>query len=154
MRKIILLGMILSSAALLLAAQNQTQAPAPTLMPLNVTAGLWQVTMTSTVNGAPNTSNYQSCVKQADLGKYPFTDPKANCTWTVTNSTGTVMDANGTCMPANIGKVTFTMHLVASDTQDVKGTGQLTFNGPAGTLNGSYVGTGKWVSATCPAGMK
>ena len=144
MRKIALLSMILSSAAILMAAD---------LVPLNVTTGLWQCTMTSSINGGPsNTSNYTSCVKASDLGSYPFTDPKANCTWTVQNSTGTVMDATGTCMPQGMGKVSFTMHLVATDTQDVKGTGQMTINLPNGaTMNGNYSGSGKWASATCPA---
>jgi hypothetical protein len=134
------------SAAVLLAASD--------LVPLNVNTGLWQVSMTSTINGAPapTTNTYKSCVKKEDLDKYPFTDPKAKCTWTVVSSTGSKMEANGTCMPENMGKVTFTMHLEAVDTANVKGTGELTMNGPMGSMNGNYSATGKWISATCPAG--
>jgi hypothetical protein len=148
MRKMILLGALLSSAAILLAAND--------IQPLNVKTGLWQVTMTSKVSElpTPNTSTYKSCVRKEDLDKYPFTDPEAKCTWTVQNSTGLKMDASGTCTPENEGKINFTMHLEAVDSENVKGTGQLTVNGPAGTMNGNYSGTAKWIGATCPAGMK
>jgi Protein of unknown function (DUF3617) len=147
MRKMILPGAVLLSATVLLAAS---------LEPLNVKTGLWQVTMTSTINGLPkpNTSTYKSCVKKEDLNKYPFTDPKAKCTWTVLSSTGSKMDASGTCMPEGQGKIDFNMRLEALDSENVKGTGQLTANGPGGTMNGNYSATAKWIGATCPAGMK
>jgi hypothetical protein len=151
MRKIVLLGALLSSAAILLAAND--------LQPLNVKTGLWQVTMTSKISGIsgltkPNTSTYKSCVRKDDLNKYPFTDPEAKCTWTVLSSTGVKMDASGTCRPENEGTITFTMHLEAVNSENVKGTGQLTVNGPAGAMNGNYSGTAKWIGASCPAGMK
>jgi hypothetical protein len=147
MRKMILPGAVLLSAIVLLAAS---------LEPLNVKTGLWQVTMTSTINGLPkpNTSTYKSCVKKEDLNKYPFTDPKGKCTWTVLSSTGSKMDASGTCMPEGQGKIDFSMRLEALDSENVKGTGQLTANGPGGTMNGNYSATAKWIGATCPAGMK
>ena len=147
MRKMILLVAVLLSATVLLAA---------TLEPLNVKTGLWQVSMTSTISGmpAPTTSNYKTCVKKEDLDKYPFTDPKAKCNWTVVNSTGSTMDATGTCTPEGQGKVDFKLRLDALDSENVKAAGQLTTNTPAGTMNGTYSATGKWVGATCPAGMK
>jgi hypothetical protein len=146
MRKTVFLAATLLSATVLLAA---------TLEPLNVKAGLWQVTMVSKVSmlPAPTTNTYKSCVKKEDLDKYPFTDPKDKCSWTVQSSTGSKMDATGTCMP-DVGKVDFVMHLEAVDSENVKGTGSLTATTPAGTFNGTYSGTGKWVGATCPAGMK
>src|ERR1700681_3592680 len=147
MRRMILLAAVLLSATVLLAA---------TVEPLNVKPGLWQVTMTSKINGlpAPTTNTYKSCVKKEDLDKYPFTDPKAKCTWTVQNSTGSKMDATGTCMPEGQGKIEFNMHLEALDSENVKGTGQLTANGPGGVMNGNYSATAKWVGATCDPGMK
>src|SRR5665213_1639679 len=130
MRKMILPVAVLLSAAVLL-AQSVT--------PLNVKTGLWKVSMTAAINGLPpNTNTYKSCVKAGDLGKYPFTDPDAKCTWTVVTSTSSVMQANGTCMPANMGKVTFNMQLTAVDTENVKGTGQMSLNGPSGPMNGNY----------------
>ncbi len=147
MRRMILLVVVLLSATVLLAAA---------LEPLNVKPGLWQVTMTNTISGlpAPTTNTYKTCVKKEDLDKYPFTDPKTKCNWTAQNSTGNKMDATGTCMPDGQGKVDFNIHLEALDSENVKGTGQLKFDGPAGPMNGNYSATAKWVSATCPAGMK
>jgi hypothetical protein len=147
MPKMILLAATLVSATVLYAAA---------LEPLNVKPGLWQVTMTSTVSGlpAPIVNTYKSCVRKEDLDKYPFTDAKDKCVWTVQSSTGSTMAASGTCMPEGMGKVDFTMNLQALDSENVKGTGQLTANGPAGSMTGNYSGTGKWVGATCPAGMK
>jgi hypothetical protein len=135
---------------------SATVLVAASLSPLNVKPGLWQVTMTSKINAfpAPNTSTYKSCVRKEDLGKYPFTDPEANCTWNVVSSTGSMMEANGTCMPASMGKVEFRMRLEAVDSENVRGTGQLTANGPAGAMNGNYTGAAKWIGAACPADMK
>src|SRR5438270_5654943 len=147
MRRMILLTAVLLAATVLIAA---------TLEPLNVKPGLWQVTMTSTISmlPAPTVNTYKSCVKKEDLDKYPFTDPKDKCTWKVQSSTGSKMEATGTCMPESMGKVDFSMTLQALDYENVKGTGQLTFNGPTGAVNGNYSATAKWVGATCPAGMK
>jgi hypothetical protein len=147
MRRMILLAAVLLSATVLLAA---------TVEPLNVKPGLWQVTMTSRISGlrAPTVNTYKSCVKKEDLDKYPFTDPKAKCTWTVQSSTGSKMEATGTCVPEGMGKVDFSMNLEALDSENVKGTGQLTANAPGGVMNGNYSATAKWVGATCPPGMK
>lgn len=146
MRKAILLSATLLSATALLAAA---------LEPLNVKPGLWQVTMTSTVSGLPRpiVNTYKSCVRKEDLDKYPFTDAKDKCVWTVQSSTGSKMEATGTCMPEGMGKVDFNISLQALDSENVKGTGQLSASGPAGAMTGNYSGTGKWVGATCPAGM-
>lgn len=147
MRITTLLTAILLSGIALLAA---------TLEPLNVKTGLWQVTMTNTISGLPKptTNTYKSCVKKEDLDKYPFTDPKDKCTWTVRTSTGSKMEATGTCVPEGQGKVDFNIQLEALDSENVKGTGQLTFDGPGGPMSGTYSATAKWASATCPAGMK
>ena len=147
MRKPILLTAILLSGIALWGA---------TLEPLNVKTGLWQVTMTNTISGLPKptTSTYKSCVKKEDSDKYPFTDPKDKCTWTVQTSKGNKMEATGTCMPEGQGKVDYIIRLEAIDSENVKGTGQLTFDGPGGAITGTYSATAKWASATCPAGMK
>jgi Protein of unknown function (DUF3617) len=147
MRRAIVASAVLLSATVLLAAN---------LDPLNLKAGLWQVTMTSKVNElpAPNTTTYKSCLRKEDLNKYPFTDPDGNCTWNVVSSTGSKMEANGTCMPEGMGKVEFRMRLEALNSESVKGTGQLIANGPVGTMNGSYSGSAKWIGANCPANMK
>lgn len=134
---------------------SATVGVAASLEPLNVKTGLWQVTMTSKIKElpAPNTSTYKSCIRKEDLSKYPFADPEANCTWKVVSSTGSKMEASGTCMPEGMGKVEFRMSLEAVDSESIRGTGQLTADGPVGTMSGSYTGAAKWIGATCPADM-
>lgn len=141
-KRIVFIGVLLSAATV----------AAVSLAPLNIKTGAWQVTMTNSVNGMPpRTSSYTSCVRQEDLTKYPFTDPKANCNWNVTSSTGSAMQANGTCVPPNVGTLLFSMQLTVLNPEHVEGTGQLTANGPNGSLNGKYYGTGHWIGAQCSA---
>jgi hypothetical protein len=129
-----------------------TVVAAAGLAPLSINTGLWQVTMTSSINGMPpHTVTYTSCVRSEDLTKYPFTDQKANCTWNVLSSTSSTMEANGTCMPRNMGTLQFMMKLTALDAQHVQGTGQVTANTPNGPMSGNYSGAGKWIGAQCPA---
>lgn len=129
-----------------------TAIAAASLAPLNIKTGAWQVTMTSSINGMPpRTTSYTSCIRSEDLTKYPFTDPKANCSWNVVSSTASTMQANGTCTPPNMGTLQFVMQLKALDAEHVQGTGQVTANSPNGSLSGNYSGSGKWIGAQCPA---
>ena len=147
MRKMVLLGAVLASATILLADSS--------VQPLNVKPGLWEVTMNITINGMgtpPRTNTYRSCLKKEDLNKYPFTDPEKKCTYTVLSSTGSTMDARGTCAPGSEGaKIDFKMRLDVVDSENVKGTGQMTMSGPGASMNGNYAATAKWIAATCPA---
>jgi Protein of unknown function (DUF3617) len=147
MRKMILLGAVFASATILLADSG--------VQPLNVKPGLWEVTMNITLNGPgvpPRTNIYRSCLKKEDLNKYPFVDPNKKCTYTVLSSTGSTMEAQGTCAPGSDGtKVDFKMRLDAVDSENVKGTGQMTLSAPGGSLSGNYAGTARWITATCPA---
>jgi len=150
MRKMILLNAVLASATVLLADSS--------VQPLNVKPGLWEVTMSITLNGMgtpPRTNTYKSCLKKEDLNKYPFTDPDKKCTYTVLSSTGSTMEARGTCAPGSEGaKIDFKLRLDAVDTENVKGTGQMTMSGPDGSMSGNYAATAKWLGATCPANVK
>ena len=149
MRRMILLAAVLLSATVLLAA---------TVEPLNVKPGLWEVTMSMTINGMgmpPRTNVYRSCLKKEDLNKYPFADPEKRCTYTVVSSTGSTMEARGTCAPGSEGaKIDFKLRLDALDSENVKGTGQITMSAPGGSMNGNYAATAKWLGATCPANVK
>jgi hypothetical protein len=128
------------------------------LQPLNVEPGLWEVTMSMTINGMgmpPRTNVYRSCLKKEDLNKYPFADPEKRCTYPVVSSTGSTMEARGTCAPGSEGaKIDFKLRLDAADSENVKGTGQMTMSGPGGSKNGTYTATSKWISATCPANVR
>jgi hypothetical protein len=137
---------------LVLALLTAAIAVAAGLAPLSINTGVWQVTMTSSINGMPpHTTSYTSCVRPEDLTKYPFTDPKANCSWNVVSSTSSSMQANGTCTPPKMGTLQFAMQLTAVDAEHVQGTGQVTASTPNGPMSGSYSGTGKWIGAQCPA---
>ena len=145
MHKTILLGVISLAVVVVLAANN--------VQPLNVKTGLWQVTMTMTIQGmgAPRTHTYKSCVKKENLGQYPFADRENNCKYTVQSSTSSHMDVSGSCLPNEGGKADFRIQLEAIDSENVKGTGQLTLAGPQGAMHGDYSGKGKWIGATCSA---
>jgi hypothetical protein len=150
MRKMVLLGAVFASATILLADSG--------VQPLNVKPGLWEVTMNIAMAGMgapPHTNTYRSCLKKEDLNKYPFSDPDNRCTYTVLSSTGTTMEARGTCAPGSEGaKIDFKLRLDAIDTENVKGTGQMTMSVGGTTMNGSYTATSKWLSGTCPANVK
>jgi Protein of unknown function (DUF3617) len=153
MRKMIVLCVVLASATILLADSS--------VQPLNIKPGLWEVTMNVTVNGAgappgvPPRRTYRSCLKKEDLNKYPFVDPDKKCTYTVLSSSGSTMEARGTCAPGSDGtKVDFKLRLDAVDSENVKGTGQMTLSAPAGSLSGNYAGSAKWLGATCPANVR
>ena len=149
----VVLGAILGSATILLADSS--------VQPLNIKPGLWEVTINMTFNGAgappgaPPRRTYRSCLKKEDLNKYPFVDPDKKCTYTVLSSSGSTMEARGTCAPRSDGtKVDFKLRLDALDTENVKGTGQMTMTAPNGSINGNYAATAKWLSATCPANVR
>jgi hypothetical protein len=145
MHKKILLGVI-SLVAIVAVAQNKVQ-------PLNIKTGVWQITMTMTIQGmgSPHTHTYESCVTKENLSQYPFADPDNHCQYKVQSSTGTRMDVSGSCMPKEGGKADFKIQLDAVDSENVNGTGELTFAGPDGAMHGEYSGKGKWIAATCAA---
>jgi hypothetical protein len=148
MQKFFFVAAIFFPATLLLAQTN--------VHPLNVKPGLWQVTMTTIIEGmgSPQTRSYKSCLKKEDLNKYPFTDPDKNCTYKVVTSTGSTMEAHGSCAPGSEGaKVDFNLRLNALDTETVKGTGQMNMNFNGRAVNGTYSASAKWVAAACPASM-
>lgn len=111
--------------------------------------------MKNRYGGTPQTRTYQSCVKKEDLNKYPFADPEKKCTYTVTTSTGSKMEVSGSCLPGSEGmKFDFKVQLEATDSEHVKGTGQMVITGGGHSMNASYNGSGKWIGATCPADVK
>ena len=147
MRKVTLLGAILL-AALLVAADD--------FQPLNVKAGLWQVTTTTSFQGmgAPITHTYKSCVTKEDLRQYPFPDRDNECKYKVQSSTASHMEVNGNCLYQGGQKADFKIRLDVVDSENVQGSGQANIDTPQGTLHGDYSGKGKWIGASCPAGTK
>jgi hypothetical protein len=147
MRKLMMLGLLLSAAAVAPAADS--------IQPLNVKPGLWQVTTTTTIQGMgrPQTRTYQSCAKKEDMNKYPFADRENNCTYRVVSSTGTHMEVTGTCRPPDGSTADFKIQLDVIDSENAQGSGQLNIVSPQANLHGNYSGKGKWLAASCPAGV-
>ena len=147
MRAIVLLGAISFAATAMVAADN--------LQPLNVKPGLWQVTTTTTIQGmgAPETHTYKSCVTKENLKEYPFPDRDNDCQYTVLTSTGTHMEVGGNCLSQG-EKAEFKIELEVVNSENVEGNGHLTMTGPQASMHGEYTGKGKWIAASCPAGMK
>jgi hypothetical protein len=148
MRKMTLLGAICLAAIIVVAADS--------IQPLNVKTGVWQVTMTTTIQGmgGPHTHTYKSCVTRENLNQYPFADRENNCKYKIQSSTGSHMDVSGTCLPQEGGNADFKIQLDVVDSGNVKGTGQLALSGPQGAMRGDYSGEGKWIGASCPADVK
>jgi hypothetical protein len=144
----VLLGAISLVATVVVAAD--------TVQPLNVKTGVWQVTMTTTIQGmgGPHTHSYKSCVTKENLNQYPFADRENNCKYKIQSSTGSHMDVSGSCLPQEGGKADFKIQLDAIDSENVNGTGQLTLAGPQGEMHGDYSGKGKWMGASCPADVQ
>ena len=142
------LFVVLLAATIILAADSY--------QPLNVKAGLWQVTGTNQFGAAPVKVNYKKCITTKDLNTNPWVNgPEEKCTWTVVNSTGTDMEVKGTSCEA--GKeygmnTNIDLKLHAVDSENVKASmqGSSTGNGQTMNVNGTF--TGKWMSASCPAG--
>lgn len=145
MRNVILLAAISCVATGVFAAD---------LQPLNVKTGLWQVTTTTTIQGmgTPLTQTYKSCV--TDTNKYPFPDRDNECQYKVQTSTSSHMEVSGDCTYEGGQKANFNIQLTVIDAEDVNGSGQATIAGPQANMHGQYTGKGKWLSASCPAGMK
>jgi hypothetical protein len=146
MRKTILLAAIPLALLVMLAADG--------MQPLKVKTGLWQVTMTTTIEGVgrPHTVTYQSCVTKENLNEYLFAERDNNCKYGVQSSTGSQMNVSGSCMPREGGNADFKLQFDVLDSENVKGTGQLTFAGHQGAMHGEYSGKGKWTAATCSSG--
>lgn len=147
MRKMILLGAISFAAIVVVAADFQ---------PLNVKAGLWQVTTTTSFQGmgTPITRTYKSCVTKEDLKQYPFPDRDNECKYKVQSSTASHMEVSGNCLYEGSQKADFKIQLDVVDSENVQGRGQANIDSPQGTLHGDYSGKGKWIAASCTAGTK
>ncbi len=147
MRKLILLAAISFAATIMVAAD---------LQPLNVKPGLWQVTTTTTIQGmaAPMTATYKSCVPKDNVTKYPFPDRDNECKYNVQTSTSSHMEVDGNCLYQNGEKANFRIQLDVIDRENAQGSGQAIIAGPSGAMHGEYTGKGKWIAASCPAGME
>lgn len=153
------------NVVLILLGTAMTVAIAAGLHPLNVKAGLWQMTVTTTWKGLPpqfdsamangRTHAYQTCVKPEDLSTNPWAGGSGEkCTWSVLNSTGTDMEVRGTScdMGSEYGmtsEVQGKIHVI--DPENGTGSFDIMMTGNGRAISGHSSYTGKWVGPSCPA---
>jgi hypothetical protein len=168
MRKALLVAISITIVAALYAGDEQ---------PLDVRTGLWQVEYHVKYSGLPpqmqammdqmtaqqksamglqTPKNFKICVTEKNRNT-SWTEGSNDCRWKVLKSTTTDLELHGTSCSAGKNQgaasdVDLKFHVL--DREDVRASlhGTATENGMNATLDGDY--TGKWVSATCPAGMK
>jgi Protein of unknown function (DUF3617) len=171
MRKLLFVSAIFLSAQLFLAASRKYQS-------LNVKTGLWETTSITKMSGRPPVSadmlaqmspeqrarieaamnrmanqtpkphTTRTCVTKEKLQKDPFNPEDKSCTETVLNSTGSKIDIHEVCTEEN-SKVDITVHIVALDSENVKGTVQTNATGGGNTMNVNGTFTSKWQGAVC-----
>jgi len=160
MRKTIRAVAICGAVSLVCAASDR-------MRPLNVKAGLWQMTETVTWTGLPpeyaammknaKPINYKSCVKEKDLSTNPFASgSKEGCSWTALKSTGTDMEVEGkSCDMGKEWGMTADVHgtIHAEDSENGTGTFDIVLTGNGQTMKGHATCTGKWAAGSCPADM-
>ncbi|MGA3056018.1 MAG: DUF3617 domain-containing protein [Candidatus Korobacteraceae bacterium] len=174
MRKILVVSAIGLLATVVFAQSRNYPA-------LNVKAGLWQVTITTTMSGqlppnlqarldqmtpeqrarieaqfgaTPHTRTFKKCVKQEDLARDPFSGRDEKCRWTLVNSNSSEMEMRGTSCEAgkNQGMETdVDMKIHALDSENVKASVKGTATGNGQTMTVSGSYTGKWLGSACPA---
>ena len=149
----------------ILLATTMTLAISASLHPLNVKAGLWQMTVTTTWKGLPpqfdsamangRTHTYQTCVKPEDLSTNPWAEGSGEkCTWSVLNSTGIDMEVRGSsCDIGSEYGMTSEVHgkIHVIDSENGTGSFDVTMTGNGRTINGHSSYTGKWVGSSCRA---
>jgi hypothetical protein len=181
MKNLLLLGAVLLGATVLLADstfqplnvktglwQVTTTSTASGIPPISpdMQARLDQMTpeqrarieamMKSRLGGTPQVTTYQKCITAEDLNTNAFMNkPDEKCTWTVLNSTASDMEVQGTSCAAGRDQgmqteVNIKMHAV--DSENVKASVQGAATGNGHTVNINKTITGKWISASCPAG--
>ena len=158
MKKIMLATVIFFMACTAFAGNGKLQ-------PLNVKTGLWQIIEKITWTGlppqamrsAPPTTTYKSCVREKDLSGNPWAEGSGEkCSWRVVNSTGSDMELRGTsCNMGTEYGMAADVHgkIHVQDSEHGTGSMDVTLTGNGQTMHGHADYTGKWIAASCPAGV-
>ncbi len=150
--------------------------------PLDVKTGLWDVTFTSNMSGAPpitadrldkmspeqrarlekmwkdreakgaQTSNRKHCVTQEQLKDHAFIEDEPSCKRTVLASTSKELNVRVQCSSEE-GTRTSTYHIHAVSSEEVKGAIHVEHSGGGRTLEITNDFTGKWLAPMC-GGLK
>jgi len=146
------------------------------VQPMDVKAGLWEVTKTTAMSGqipagladkltpeqrarfeaqmnARSGQNkpitYKTCVTQEQINKgFSFADDRNLCTSTVVSSTRSKEEVRLECAQNGM-KLNGTAHLEAIDSENVKAHTEFASTGGDRTMNSNSTFSGKWIGADC-----
>ena len=152
---------------------------ADTITPLDVKLGQWESTMTMEMTGqlpipqemldrlppeqrakmeerlkssgakGPRTTTHKSCLKKEDLDKaMSFGNDQKSCTRTIITSTRSKQEIHLECA-IGAGKQSGTIRVEAVNSENVKGTTEMTASAGGRTMNTNSTFTAKWVGPTC-----
>jgi hypothetical protein len=171
LKTIISLGLIVFAASILWAAD--------TITPLDVKLGQWESSMTTESSGlppipqelldrltpeqrakmeerlkgnaskGPRTTTRKSCLKKEDLDKaLSFGSDQKNCTRTIVTSNRSKQEIRIECTLGG-GKQSGTIHIEAVNSENVKGSTEMTMSAAGRTMNANSSFTSKWIGTTC-----
>lgn len=147
---------------------------AETFHPMNVKAGQWETTVTTSTGGAPpippevlarmtpeqrtrfeermntgRTSTNKHCVKQEDLDKpLNFTRNNPSCVMTLVTSTPSKQEIKVECSNERM-KSSGLIQVEAADSEHVKGSVHMTMTSAAKPFDINTTFTSKWLGAAC-----
>jgi hypothetical protein len=165
------LGLIVFAGSVLWAAD--------TITPLDVKLGQWESTMTMETTGlppippevldrlppeqrakmeerlkanaskGPKTTVHKNCLKKEDLDKaLSFGNQEKACTRTIVTSNRSKQEIHMECAVGG-GKQTGTIRVEAINSENVKGSTEMTMTGAGRTMNMNSSFTAKWLGPTC-----
>jgi hypothetical protein len=161
------------ASSLALWAQDKVQP----VQPMDVKAGLWEVTKTTATSGqipaallgkltpeqrakfeermnarsgqSAKPITYKSCVTQDKINKgFSFAEDRNSCTSTVISSTKSKEEVKLECAQNGM-KFNGTAHLEAIDSENVKAKMEVAGTDGDRTMNSNSTFTAKWISADC-----
>ena len=152
---------------------------ADTLTPLDVKLGQWESSMTMETTGlppiptevldrlppeqrakmeerlkanaskGPRTTVHKSCLKKEDLDKaLSFGNEEKSCTRTIVTSSRSKQEIHMECTVGG-GKQSGTIRIEAVNSENVKGSTEMTMTGAGRTMNMNSTFTAKWLGPTC-----
>jgi len=170
--KIVVSGLlVLAATAIGLAAQK--------LEPLHVKTGLWEVTTNMTRTGqlpispdvlakmtpeqraridermktqgenAQRSRVRKSCITKEKLEKNDMFEERQSCKRTVVTSTGSKMEVRAECDSPRGTKMNVSTLAEALDSENIKGSMQMSASGGENTMNMNATFTAKWIGASC-----
>ena len=100
-------------------------------------------------SGHATTSTSKSCLTKEKLEKgATFGEERKECTHSVASSSRSKADIKFECTHEDM-KINGTIHYDVVDSENVKGTTEMTMSGNGRTMNSNSTFTSKWVSAAC-----